>query len=209
MTDINQQREEAGQRLWLSRARAIQSYANVEHGLCALLAAFAQTDIHSATVIMFKIGAHPRNAILDDLMDYRYRDEYGTFWRSLMKRVRRLDGVRNNIVHWHEYIGLTATTATVGLSRPATWYSSSGISTMSVSAIDEFSAECGFVGRLLNVFHSHLLGKLKVDDPDDKPWHGVFKEPIAYPPPEAHPLYPFWQEEHCEPRGTDDQRTGA
>lgn len=90
MASLNEQREIFGRRLAMVRSQALDAYSGIEQALCWVMARLANMDIHPASVIYFRIGAHPRNVILDELMKHEHCDAFQPFWDSMMGRVRGL-----------------------------------------------------------------------------------------------------------------------
>ena len=193
MPTLNEQRDLAEQRLLISRAKAIQAYASTEQSICSILAHLAHADPHTASIIFYRIGAHPRNVILDELMTKEYARTYRKFWASMMRHVRDLDRIRNMLVHWHTHVELSPPTATVGLSRPATWLSRGEISKLSIGEIDAFARKCDFVARSFNMFHLALMSKLDSSQGKHATWLGIFQKPADYPPKSDHPLFQISQ----------------
>ena len=200
MPSLNEQRDLAEQRLLISRANAIQAYAGVEQSLCSILSLLAHTDLGAASVIFYRIGSHPRNIILNELFSQEYGNTYEKFWNSMMKHVRDLDGTRNVIVHWHTHIEISPPTATVGLSRPATWFSGKELSKLNIEEIDVFSRKCKFVSRSLNMFGLNLMQKLHSNSDAHSTWLGIFQRPVDYPPQSDHPLFQISQAPQAPPQ---------
>lgn len=192
MPSLNEQRARSGARLALARSKALDAYASVEQGLCSVLSRLTNTDAKYTSIIFYRTGTHPRNVILDDLMKAEYGDQYQPFWDTLMKRVRSVDQTRNMIVHWHTSVNISAERATVVLSKPSTWYSNGDISQITAEEIDTFMAECDFVSRLLSMFDAFLSGALRKDKAAYSVWLEIFQQPVVYPPPDTHPLFPTW-----------------
>lgn len=188
MSSRAEQREASEQRLLIVRGSAIELYALVERALCQMLSHLSDTTIQVASITFFRIGAHPRNIILDELMSNKYGRKYKEYWDSIMSMIRHLDQKRNQIVHWHTHINLTDTTAEIALSRPATWHSGKEISEMSITEIEEFIRKCDFVQRSLHMFWNCLEDKFPQSSPTYAAWHGIFLQQAVYPPPDNHPL---------------------
>jgi hypothetical protein len=194
MPSLNEQREAEGQKLLVARGQAIDAYAGLEKSLSFLLATFAETSLSIASVILFRIGAHPRNLILDELRSTRFGDQYENYYVSLMKLIRQLDQARNQIIHWHTTISLSTDTASVGLSRPSTWFEFKDTAPLTINEINQFTIKCSFVSRSINLFVPLLQGTLQKDPNAHATWHEICQKPIIYPPPKDHPLYRSHQE---------------
>src|SRR4051794_30862433 len=83
------------------RAAAIQSYADLEQGTCRLFAHLTGLSDRVAGIIFFKLSnARSRLAILERLKRLKYGNTFSLYFNSLTKEIQRLDGTRNNIVHW-------------------------------------------------------------------------------------------------------------
>jgi hypothetical protein len=176
--------------LRIARAKAIQSYAGLEHALCSLLANFLQTspDI-AATVFYRNANSNSRNEILSKLFAKRYGERgYGPFWESAIKRVSSLDRRRNEIVHWHEAIDFFEG----GQIRPNLiggnyWDRGTNSRSLGIEELNAFASECDFVSRSLNMFDVLLNGALEKSC-GSQPWDNICREPMTYPPPDSHPF---------------------
>ena len=86
----------------VSRAVAIQAYAQLELSLSMLFSLWLGTPPDIGGLVFFRITSkHSINRILRDLKTKRLQDEYNLFWNSLLSFVQTLDHRRNEIVHWH------------------------------------------------------------------------------------------------------------
>ena len=94
----------------VERARAIDSYARVEHSLSSLFADLLGTHRDIGGIVFFKItNASARNAMIESLLEKKHGATYEAFWsgipntpnkRGLFTLVRQLDQTRNEIIHW-------------------------------------------------------------------------------------------------------------
>ena len=184
----------AGDQFWAVRGKAIESYAHVEHGLLLLFSSFVGVKPDVASVIFFRI-TNPRvlSEILDILLEKKHPKQYSNFWSSLDKMIRELSEMRNRVVHWvvslyadkHGYKG-------IGLVPPDFFNKKPGAkASVRTEELMDFIAKCEFVWSLCNMFAMFL-------DPDVTPhwtpeelqtWRDIFQQPVAYPPPNTHPLF--------------------
>jgi hypothetical protein len=92
----------ATRKLQIARADAIQSYTGLEQTLCELFSYLSDTNPAVAGTIFFRLtNASSRSDILHKLMRMKHGDEYRLFFNSVLKLVRLMDGIRNEIIHWH------------------------------------------------------------------------------------------------------------
>jgi hypothetical protein len=145
---------------WAVRGKAIQSYANLEQTLSALLSLLAGASREAAAAILFRISSSDsRNKILEKLFRQKYSTEFNRFRNSLFEQLRPLDIERNEIVHWNAVCrtGLDEhqkETAEVLLMPPAANAGKFAKDTPSkdVVGIRLFSAKCDFYSALINMF---------------------------------------------------------
>ena len=182
----------------LSRATAIQSYANLEFALSTLFSNLAGISIEIGGLIFFRItNTHSRTRILNDLKDKRFRNTHGAFWVSLISFIRTLDQRRNEIIHWHVVNNINLQldyekAASLSLTPPTGWTLRSGASITEIE-LGDFINRCGFATKLVNMFNfiMHQMGERSPDVLAT--WQQIFSEPITYPPPDAHPLSPNYK----------------
>jgi hypothetical protein len=189
----------------IERARAIEAYALLEATYSYLLADLLGTTHARAGYIFFKVtNAKSRNGIVEDLVRSTYETEHSPFWFGLPGRKKEtsrgiiawtamLDQERNNIVHWTECDNLSASTTGeqrrwMELRRPNFMYSDSKSTPIGTDHLVQFSEKCNFA-RLL-IFHFLQLRKPKppLSEDEQQEWREIFRQPILYPPPDAHPI---------------------
>ena len=67
--------------LRISRALAIEAYAEVESSLVTLMACLLGITNDLAAIVFFRItNTAARNKILDELLEHRLKDQYETYW---------------------------------------------------------------------------------------------------------------------------------
>jgi hypothetical protein len=188
----------------LARASAIQAYAALEFSLCILFSLLLGIDIDRAGLVFFRItNTHSRNRILDDLREKKFGESYKSFWNSMMSIVRTLDQRRNEIVHWHvvQTIDLTlphAQAAKLSLQPPAGWSSGSPASIADQELV-EFMERCSFASTLLSMFGMVTM-QSNFPESSRAPWLQIFEQPVAYPPPDTHPLSPNYKAPEVPPQ---------
>jgi len=190
----------------LSRATAIQAYANIESALCTLFSRLLGIAEDTAGVVFYRItNARYRNKILQELQEKRCGDTHAKFWNSFESFVRRLDQRRNEIVHWHVVQDLDLSkphpeVASWNLRPPAGWLLGSP-AVISDKEMVEFIQQCEFISRLTNMF-GMIIVQGKGSEDSRAPWLKIFQQPIVYPPPEGHPLYPRPKEPSPRPQSS-------
>jgi hypothetical protein len=176
----------------VSRAEAVQAYAQLETALAILFSMLLGAPINLAGLVFLRItNTFSRNRILSDLMTQRHGTTFKVFWDSALSFVRTLDQRRNEIVHWHvvNNINLGPDTphelaSTLALNPPTGWLTNSAAKLSEVE-LQDFILQCDYVSRAINMFALFISGKLS--EPG-LPWRDVFQQPIEYPPPDTHPL---------------------
>jgi hypothetical protein len=195
----------AADQFWAVRGKAIEAYAHVEHGLLNLFSSFAGIKPDVASVVFFRI-TNPRvlGEILNTLLEKKYPKGYSTFWNSLDKTIRDLSETRNRVVHWvvsiyadkNGYKGIGLVPQDFFNKRPG------AKSTVKTDDLVDFIAKCDFVWNLCNMFTMFL-------DPEVTPhwtpeeqqtWRDIFQQPVVYPPPSTHPLFPTPKESEIQPQ---------
>lgn len=185
--------------LMLARAKALESYAGLESSLSMLLSVVLGTDMESAAIVFFRItNTKSRNQIIEALLKKRFGDTFTHYWfgvpntankRGLMSLVRELDGLRNEIIHWHTMttidVEATPHTAMAALVPPNFWHSPS--SRRTVDDLLEFIQKADFASRSINMFVAHH-GGYQNPSPLTDAWRDIYRRPCVYPPPSTHPL---------------------
>ena len=194
----------AKQRLVFARGTSIEAYANLEQSLCSFFTLLIQTPPGTAAVIFFKMAnSRSRNEILSKLQKKQFGDTYSAFWNSLIKRVRSLDEMRNQIVHWIEASDLYDLDGVnhwrFKLIPPNFWHRTPDTPSLTIGQLTEFITECVFVSRVLNLFILALKGQecFEGETPDSS--LQKFQQPIVYPPPDNYPLFRIYKAPQIPP----------
>lgn len=181
---------------WAIRGKAIQAYANLEQAAAQLFAIVAGTTQEVAVTILFRIAsADSRNKILDRLFKKKFQDRYNLFRNSLFEQLRPVDLERNEIVHWNAVCVLghdgIKTTAVVKLAPPA-FITMRPAPLKTTDDLRYFISKCDFYSGLLEKFAllQHAEFKDPLPEDEQKTWLEIFSQPIVYPPPSVHPLFP-------------------
>jgi hypothetical protein len=170
------------------RGAAIQSYARLEQSLCGMFAYLAGVTDQIAGIIFFKmVNARSRIAVLERLKRLKHGDEFNLYFNSIMAEAGRLDGLRNQLIHWHTVHSVAATKAgndwDVFLSPPNFWDFGINSPTMTLDNIREFDDRCDVFSRGLNMLKRYWLNQESAAS-----WRDRFEQPLVYPLPEGHPL---------------------
>jgi hypothetical protein len=191
-------RKSAEDDFWAIRGKAIQAYANLEQSLAQLFAGLSDMKIDVAQIIFFKItSADSRNKILEKLFKKKFGDDLNLFCNSLFDQLRPMDIERNEIVHWNviNQVGLdeTGMISLPVLMPPAFWSADSNTRIKHKIDLLVFTARCSFYSRLINMFNlttGLIPTVVSITDDMKRPWLDIFSQPIVYPPPATHPLFP-------------------
>ena len=84
-----------------ARIKAIDNYALLEAMLASILSDVLDVNISKALIIFYRVvNTRSRMGIISDLLAKSPHAETRPFWRSVEKEIVRIDGVRNQIIHW-------------------------------------------------------------------------------------------------------------
>lgn len=204
IVDLAKLHAESNQAMFLMRlGEASQAYGQLEQALCHLLSVLLATPIDLAAIVYFSIvNTRSRNRILEALMKKRHGNSYKTFFDSLIASIRRMDGLRNNHAHWHTVneIDLEKEVATVKLTPPNFWARTDGTPTISEQDLRKFTTEVMFYCHLTHSFCLFLTDPSKIEAIAS---HGIFQQPITYPPPDTHPLSPISSGLQTQPQSSE------
>jgi hypothetical protein len=185
-------REELETALHLARSKAISDYNSLEMSQCRLFAAGLGTPLEYAGIVFFRIAsARTRSRILEALLKKRLGAGYvGEFWNSLFKAINVLDERRNEIVHWQIEVEVTDAAQSVFLIPANVFGLNPANKRWDPARLGEFSVECDFHVRLINMFWGLVFEQNAAPDATPPPWHDIFQQALVYPPPNSHPLSP-------------------
>jgi hypothetical protein len=185
---------DAQNRPMLARARAINTYADLENLLCLVLSALLEVEAKTAGIIFYRIpNTRSRNVVLEELLKERHGAIYRVFWNSVMKELSLLDEERNKIVHWHSilipYGDYIPTKPRKGetLLVPANIHAmTENTPFMGQEEIKAFIDRCDHLCRLMTMFigllHDQFAGPLRDTLLE------ICQSPIEYPPPTPLPV---------------------
>jgi len=74
------------------------------------------------------------------------------------------------------------------------WDRTPNSGSLGIEELKDFTAECDFVTKSLNMFDVLLNGALEKSAGSTEPWHDICQKPMIYPPPDGHPLSKVEQE---------------
>jgi hypothetical protein len=168
-----------------ARAKALNTYADLERMLGRLFTKLLSTDEAKAYFIFSKIIHYQtRRELLTELMTLTYEDRYKEFFETLMKQQAKVDKTRNKVVHWIVETSQRGSEPVdpekdVNLHHPHLH----DLPPFTKKQIEAFTERAEFVRRLVFSFVVYLKSGSKMD-PE---WHEVFHKPVVYPPPKDHP----------------------
>jgi hypothetical protein len=198
--------------MWETRAKAIQSYANLEQALCRLFAMLAGTQLNVAGIIFFKItSSQARLDIIEKLWKLRFYHDYNLFRNSLIKGLKPIDTKRNEIVHWN-MVGRQKLDINGGLSetdltlRPPTfWTHHPGNIELNESDLYEFYKKCRFYTRIISIFDGIIRNSVtNMTSGEIDSWREIFQQELIYPPPEGTPLRTILEELQTPHQSSDE-----
>jgi hypothetical protein len=172
---------------FITRASAIATYASVEQSLADLFSYLLGTPPDYSGVPFFRINnARARNDILERLLKKRHGPKHNLFWNCLVKYLREVDAIRNQIVHWGMlgvYNRKDGTLIRIRLIPPNYWDRDANTPKLTKEDIEAFSEKCAFLIRALDLLRDVASGKTQ-----DRASLDICRQPITYPPPGNHPL---------------------
>lgn len=178
--------------LWAARGRAIQGYAGLEYALCSAFALCAGLTPDIAVSIFFKLNAQPQRQMLKELLSKKFGTTHAPFWTSVLNRLEKLTGRRNNIVHWSALAVIDAdddgkTKADVYL-KPATVsvFQLDGFDKLTAEDMRAFETECDYWARAITAFCNVTADDADASHPEFAMWLDVFSKPLTYPPETTH-----------------------
>lgn len=179
----------------LARATALDAYATLESAMMTLYAHLMGVKNDIAGVTFFRLNnARQRNAILGRLIKKRHKDKYNLFWNSVEKHLNMLDATRNQVVHWtvadHTSANEKGQTRWMSLVPPNFWDRDENTPEMRLADVHDFIVKAQFFTRALQALLWTMDGKKKIR----QSWRDICLQPLAYPPPNTHPLFQSWQE---------------
>ena len=192
-TNENEARQRALDEFAISRAKAINTYADLERSLATLFEALLGADLRkSFAVFAIILTARGRLDIINTLLKLEHGDRYKTFFDSLYLKLVGISGLRNRIIHW---ILLQSTTGgqpfkprtDVFLNEHPDIYAGGKFYKHEV---DDFTRRANFYRLLIFYFGLNIKSPAFVAEgnPDKRPWQDIFTEKVSYPPPADHPL---------------------
>jgi len=156
-----------------------------------------------AGIVFFRIASsHARNKILEALLKKAHGSRFDVYWygephnnNGLFTLIRQLDAKRNEIVHWHVATEVYAKgppedekmTTRETLNPPNFWNRTENTPSLTVEQLTKFCIKADFVHRSLSMFFAMTAIK-ELTDEQRQPWLDIFAQPVAYPPPDTHPL---------------------
>jgi hypothetical protein len=185
-------------RLMVLRAKAIDSYANLEMTLSTLFGRLLGVKPDVAGIILFRVtNAGARNSIVEKILHHRYGKKYNLYWNSVKALLRPLDQRRNEIVHWHmatyPNFGRTGkiTSASAILAPLNIWERRRSKGKLREKDLADFALKCEFVEAALWHLAVYGIGRIGKRGPRST-WQDILRRPIDYPPAPAHPICLMW-----------------
>jgi hypothetical protein len=184
----------------LKRALAIKDYVSVEGSLAGLFNTLLGTSLRTSGIVFYRfINARLRNSVLDDLIGLEHQQNV-PYWNSMLKVLRQVDARRNEIVHWAMGTTISSDGSPVfrdpRLTPPNFWANTPDTPILRVTDIEDFSLRCDFVSRGVNILSASISGQLE----RGHTWHEICRQPVAYPPPDNHPLSRNYEEPKTPPQ---------
>ena len=178
----------------IARAGAVQAYATIEQSLCTIFASMLQVPNAYAGVVFFRMStARARNATVEALVRKRLGSEFNPFMNSIVAMLKQIDQRRNEIVHWHMVHSVSSQPQgplahSWSLTPPNFWDMSASTPKINISDLEDFSSKCDVIHRALNMFHVATNPSFALPDETRQSWLERFRQPLAYPLPDTHPL---------------------
>lgn len=185
-------------RLKIARADAIDSYGGLEVALALLFSRLLGTKPDLGALVLFQISnARARNKMIEQLMKRKYGSKFNLYWNWLIKFIDQLDQRRNEVVHWHMRIQPNfnragrLTSGSVMLSPPNLWDRRRGKGRITERDLSAFALKCDFAEAAVWSFLIYVMGR-QGRRKTRAAWLGICQQPLAYPPPDTHPICQRW-----------------
>lgn len=176
----------------LSRAKAINTYADMERSLALLFEVLLGVEIRRAFIVFAAIQTmRDRMSVIKKLLNLEHGNKYDIFFESLAKKIDGMIRDRNRVVHW---ILLVRRVGGKNFEADKDIYLAEHPNMFSEGRfmrheIDGFQRRAEFYRLLLFQFSLYIKYEDIIEgDPDKIPWRQVFQQPIIYPPEPNHPL---------------------
>jgi hypothetical protein len=187
----------ADARFKIARADAIDVYSGLEIALARLFAVVLGTKADLAGIVLFRVGnTRARNKMIEQLIKRKYGSKYNLYWNSVFKLIGQLDQTRNEVVHWSMSVlpnfnrsGML-TSAAVKLTPPNIWDIKRGKQKLIERDLKSFALKCEFAEAAVWSFVMFALNPRNRNR--RATWLAIFQQPLAYPPPDNHPIRQRW-----------------
>lgn len=170
--------------LHIARAIAINNYAALEQALCALFSRAAAIDNRAAAIIFFKVvNTRSRMGMLDKLLKHRFPEEPRTYFKSIDSTLKKIDGLRNQIVHWVASTSIDMDTQSIDLALVHPDFTTVDGDPLDIKTIQAFAKHCILYALAISAYAAKLGG---AELPP--PWPEILQRPLSYPLQSDHPL---------------------
>lgn len=162
--------------LMVRRAEALQSYAGLEYALAMALHLLMKCDAHIAlTMIQRMSNTRSRYMLIADLIDQSDLRPIKKFWAGLERRLNRLDGIRNNIVHWNYVYREEKGEATHLLMSWKALHGGGASEPLEAGDLEEFVRDVNETSSLISLYFSYLMS----DQTTRAALHDIFLQPVT------------------------------
>jgi hypothetical protein len=164
-----------------------------------LFAALLKTEARLAAHVFYRLGAQPRNRMLEALLTETFKDQYDAFLfgtndsntTSLFRLIRNLDERRHQLAHWavvaFSYPKEQKDKNGLYLVKPEHWASKNEPTKITADDMLEFSDRGAFVAKSVGRFYHYVVNPpppptIQGPDPERDAWLVKFSQPIPGPP---------------------------
>jgi len=178
----------------LTRARAINGYAEYEHHLGMLFQQLLGAEMQKSFAVFSSIlNTQARGKLIFKLLNLSHGGDYDVFFESLLEKLSGLDPLRAKIAHWVVLVSRTGgepfdTKKGVCLHRHPDLFAEDRMYKWDV---EDFTRKADFYRLLVLSFYLHLKGSPDPGDPSKTPWREIFQNKVTYPPDSNHQLHRF------------------
>lgn len=164
-----------------ARIKAIDHHALLEHSIAGLLCPLLGVKKQAFTVFFRISNTRARYSIIDALLRDAKQTEARKFWQSIEKELTKIDGTRNNIVHWTAIVDLGVVGGPDHLKQAAQKYLRPGHTfepqpRLTIEDMNKFVADASKLVTPLTILNCYLSGQFDVETREAL--KQIFRQPI-------------------------------
>jgi hypothetical protein len=165
-----------------ARLKAIESYALLEHQLAGLLLPLLGVKKEAYTIFFRITNTRSRYSIITALLRDLDDKEARKFWKSIEKALTKIDGIRNNIIHWLAIVDIGEVGGPNNRPQPPKKSLRPGHSfgpdvKLTIDDLQKFKADADDLTVIVTFFGQYLGGH--IEPQIREAWKKVFVQPLT------------------------------